>query len=254
MSDVLRIRSLSARYGKVEVLHDVDIDVEEGNITTVIGPNGAGKSTLLNAVGGLMPVCGGDISYRGSSILRLGPEDRSELGISLVTENRDLFGTMCVEDNLLLGSYRCRKQHGYDRPIELKRMYALFPRLEERKSQLANTLSGGERQMLALARALIAKPRLLMLDEPSLGLAPLVVQEALSTIGALRSTGVAVILVEQNARAALAIADQAYVLETGAVTIYGDARTLAQDQRVVESYLGSGALAGVAYPSTRRLA
>ena len=207
----------------------------EGGLVTVIGPNGAGKSTLLNAIMGVLPSRGA-IRFDGAALGAAGIEARVERGMALVPEKRELFATMTVADNLLLGGFRFRRQAGG----ELERVYALFPRLKERRAQQAGTLSGGERQMLAMGRALMAKPRLLMLDEPSLGLAPLIVRDIFRIIADLRATGVAILLVEQNARAALQVADRGYVLETGRVTLEGDAGALAGDARIVEMYLGAG--------------
>ncbi len=233
MTALLEAKGICTAYGRVQVLRDVGLQVRAAGITAVIGPNGAGKSTLLNALIGLKPVSAGEISFAGKPLARLGTEDRVDLGMGLVPERRELFGSMTVEDNLRLGTYRSGNH-------DLGDMYALFPRLEERKRQLASTLSGGERQMLALARALLARPRLLMLDEPSLGLAPLVVRETLARIRELRQLGMAVLLVEQNARAALDISDYAYVLETGQIVLEGPAAVLAADPRVAKSYLGLG--------------
>ncbi|WP_028311655.1 ABC transporter ATP-binding protein [Derxia gummosa] len=234
---LLRVRDLHVAYGKVEALSGIDIEVSEGRIATVIGPNGAGKTTMLSALIGLLPSSGSiefeAVACRGASV-----ERRVGMGMNLVPEKRELFGEMSVQDNLLLGGFdRWRRR---DRAVAetLEEIYALFPRLRDRRDQLAGTLSGGERQMLALGRALMAKPRLLMLDEPSLGLAPLIVREIFRIIATLRDRGVSILLVEQNARAALAVADTAYVLENGQVTLQGDAKDLAHDPRVIEVYLG----------------
>jgi branched-chain amino acid transport system ATP-binding protein len=235
---LLRIENLRAGYGRAEVLHGVDLQVGQGSVVTVIGPNGAGKSTLLNALMGVLP-SRGVIEYQGQSIEALSLEERVMLGIALVPEKRELFGTMPVEDNLVLGAFRQvrLRQRGWRDRIE--QVYTLFPRLKERRTQLAGTLSGGERQMLAVGRALMSRPTLLMLDEPSLGLAPLVVQEIFRTVSALRATGVSILLVEQNARAALEVADHGYVLEMGSVSVEGEARQLAGDSRVIDTYLGA---------------
>jgi branched-chain amino acid transport system ATP-binding protein len=248
MSDlVLSVRGLSARYGKTAALAPTSVDVRAGEIVTVIGANGAGKSTLLNAIMGSLPTQGranGTVHYLGRDVQEWPVERRVGAGMSLVPEKRELFGSMSVEDNLRLGGfrrYRARRQLEHRRwADELKHVYELFPRLEERRRQDASTLSGGERQMLAVGRALMAKPTLVMLDEPSLGLAPLIVREIFHIVAALRRTGVAILLVEQNARAALQVADRGYVLETGAVTLSGPASELAVNPRVVESYLGLG--------------
>ncbi|HXF46885.1 MAG TPA: ABC transporter ATP-binding protein [Burkholderiaceae bacterium] len=237
-ADLFEVRDLHAGYGKAEVLTGIDLRAQAGSVVTVIGPNGAGKSTLLNALMGLLPARG-HLFFDGVDLLREPLEARVLRGIALVPERRELFATMPVEDNLVLGAfrrYRLRERNWRD---ELDKVYALFPRLQERRRQLAGTLSGGERQMLAIGRALMSKPRLLLLDEPSLGLAPLIVRDIFAVIARLRATGVTILLVEQNARAALEVADYGYVLETGAITLHGPARELAADTRVVESYLGA---------------
>lgn len=238
--EVLRVRALHAGYGHAEVLHGLNLHADAGRVVTVIGPNGAGKSTLLKALMGALPMRG-EVTHRGEPIGDLSLEDRVLRGIALVPETRALFGSMPVEDNLRLGAYRQRRQGRAGAHEALADVYALFPRLKERRTQLAGTLSGGERQMLALGRALMSRPELLMLDEPSLGLAPLVVKEMFRTIDSLRTTGVTLLLVEQNARAALAVADYGYVLEMGEIVLEGPAAQLAGDPRVVETYLGSAA-------------
>lgn len=235
---LLRVRDLHAGYGRAEVLHGIALDAPEGSVITVIGPNGAGKSTLLNALMGVLPARG-QIEFMGQPIDGLSLEERVMLGMALVPEKRELFGTMPVEDNLVLGGFRQMRLRNARWRDQLDAVYALFPRLKERRAQLAGTLSGGERQMLAVGRALMSRPRLLMLDEPSLGLAPLVVQEIFRTVSALRATGVTILLVEQNARAALEVADHGYVLEMGSVSLEGPARTLAGDARVIDTYLGA---------------
>jgi branched-chain amino acid transport system ATP-binding protein len=235
---LLEVRDLHAGYGRAEVLHGLGLRAEAGSVITVIGPNGAGKSTLLGA---LMGVIGarGELRYRGTSLATRTLEERVQDGIALVPEQRALFGSMAVEDNLQLGAWRRIRQGAKDAAVDLERVFTLFPRLRERRAQLAGTLSGGERQMLALGRALMSRPALLMLDEPSLGLAPLVVREIFATIEQLRQTGVTILLVEQNARAALEVADYGYVLEMGEIALEGPASELARDPRVVETYLGS---------------
>jgi branched-chain amino acid transport system ATP-binding protein len=235
---LLRIQNLRAGYGRAEVLHGIDLHADKGSVITVIGPNGAGKSTLLNTLMGILPGQG-SIEFNGESIAALTLEERVMAGIALVPEKRELFGTMPVEDNLVLGGFRQMRlgnAHWRDRIADV---YELFPRLKERRMQLAGTLSGGERQMLAVGRSLMSRPSLLMLDEPSLGLAPLVVREIFSIITALRKTGVTIVLVEQNARAALAVADHGYVLEMGEVSAQGPAADLAEDPRVIATYLGA---------------
>jgi branched-chain amino acid transport system ATP-binding protein len=235
---LLNVHDLHAGYGRAEVLHGLNITAGAGKVITVIGPNGAGKSTLLNALMGVLP-SRGLIEYDGNPIGLLSLEERVMQGIALVPETRALFGTMPVEDNLLLGGYRQVRLGKKDSGPALNEVFALFPRLKERRTQLAGTLSGGERQMLAVARALMGKPTLLMLDEPSLGLAPLVVRDIFKTIAGLRATGVTILLVEQNARAALEVADYGYVLEMGEIALEGPAADLAQDPRVIETYLGA---------------
>ena len=255
-TDLVRTEDLRVFYGRVPALHGLSVRIGEGRIVTVIGANGAGKSTLLAALMGLLPH-EGRIAFPGCPAAAASVEARIRAGIVLVPETRDLFGSMPVEDNLRLGGFSRRGDRSYDAEAELAAVYALFPRLRERRRQTAHTLSGGERQMLALGRALMAKPRLLMLDEPSLGLAPLVTREILATVAGLRDRGVSILLVEQNARAALAIADHAYVLETGSLMLEGPAAEVARDPRVVDSYLGqrraeSGSDAATAAPPAIR--
>jgi branched-chain amino acid transport system ATP-binding protein len=240
MTTVLKVTGLHAGYGRAEVLRGIGIEVDCASVCSVIGPNGAGKSTMLAALMGLLPARG-EILFEGENIAGLSLEQRVLRGISLVPEKRELFGSMTVADNLLLGGWRPRSQGDGRWRDTLDQIYALFPRLHERQSQLAGTLSGGERQMLAIGRAMMGRPKLLMLDEPSLGLAPRIVGEILQTIDRLRASGVTVLLVEQNARAALAISQYGYVLETGDVALSGTASSLADDPRVIESYLGAAA-------------
>ena len=235
---LLQVTDLHAGYGRAEVLHGLNLKADAGSVITVIGPNGAGKSTLLNALMGVLPSRGG-VAYAGRSIVLQTLEERVMQGIALVPETRALFATMPVEDNLLLGAYRQVLLGKKDSSAALANVYKLFPRLQERRTQLAGTLSGGERQMLAVGRALMSEPSLLMLDEPSLGLAPLVVKEIFRIIESLRSTGVTILLVEQNARAALEVADYGYVLEMGEIALEGPARDLAKDSRVIDTYLGA---------------
>lgn len=234
---LLEVKNLHVAYGKVEAVTNVSLNVPRGKIVTVIGANGAGKTTLLNAIMGLLPSTG-QIAFENSSIMATPVEERVGAGMCLVPERRELFSSMPVEDNLLLGGFLISKA---DRTRQIAAVYERFPRLQERRAQLAGTLSGGERQMLAMGRALMAKPRLLMLDEPSLGLAPLIVAEIFSIINTLRAAGVSILLVEQNARAALRLADYAYVMELGEVTMEGPASQLAADPKIAETYLGIGA-------------
>jgi branched-chain amino acid transport system ATP-binding protein len=235
---LLQVQGLRAGYGRAEVLHGIDLQLAAGSVVTVIGPNGAGKSTLLNALMGVLPARG-RIDYAGRDITQHLLEDRVLQGMALVPETRALFGSMPVEDNLQLGAYRQTRLGRKDHSDTLEQVFTLFPRLKERRKQLAGTLSGGERQMLALGRALMGRPTLLMLDEPSLGLAPLVVRDIFATIATLRRTGVSILLVEQNARAALEVADHGYVLEMGEIALQGPAEQLARDPRVVDTYLGA---------------
>ena len=238
---ILEVRDLHVAYGKVEALHGANLTVAPGQIVTVIGPNGAGKSTMLNAIAGALPAAGaarGQVMLNGGDLTGVAIESRVARGMCLVPEKRELFSTMTVEDNLQLGSYRRYKAGERNYGDQLDEVYRLFPRLKERRRQDAGTLSGGERQMLAVGRALMAKPRLLMLDEPSLGLAPLIVKEIFHIIVSLKQTGVAILLVEQNARAALQVADYAYVLETGDIALEGPAEKLANDPKVIDTYLG----------------
>src|SRR5512139_3656286 len=230
-SPLLQVDNLRSGYGRAEVLHGLNLQADQGSVITVIGPNGAGKSTLLNTLMGILPGQG-SIEFEGEDIGRLTLEERVMRGIALVPEKRELFASMPVEDNLILGGYRQKRLRNARWRDKLDEVYTLFPRLQERRTQLAGTLSGGERQMLAVGRALMAGPKLLMLDEPSLGLAPLIVREIFAIIETLRRTGVTIVLVEQNARAALAVADHGYVLEMGEIALQGPAGALAQDARV----------------------
>lgn len=237
MNALMEARGLCVAYGKVEAVHQAGLRVEQGKIVTVIGPNGAGKTTLLAALMGMLPARG-SVSYAGDEITRVEPEQRVSRGLCLVPERRELFAAMTVEDNLVLGAFHRYRKHDKTIVADFEQVYQLFPRLQERRRQLAGTLSGGERQMLALGRALMSRPRLLMLDEPSLGLAPLIVRDIFRVIAGLRETGVSILLVEQNARAALQVADYGYVLETGEIVLEGPSADLASNPRVIESYLG----------------
>jgi branched-chain amino acid transport system ATP-binding protein len=237
VSALLEVEGLSVAYGKVEALHSASVRVAEGAIATVIGPNGAGKTTLLSAIMGLV-ASRGTVRYAGSPLDGMPAEHRVALGVSMVAERRELFAGLSVEDNLRLGAFHRRGEDPRAIAASLAEVYARFPQLQERGVQLAGTLSGGERQMLALGRALMAKPRLLLLDEPSLGLAPRIVRETFHIIAELKRTGVSMLLVEQNARAALQVADYGYVLETGGIVLEGPARELAGHPRVIETYLG----------------
>lgn len=238
-SPVLEVKNLSVSYGKVEALSDASLTVGEGQIVTVIGPNGAGKTTMLSAIMGLLPAQGG-VQFDGQIDKVPRVERMVVRGMNLVPEKRELFSSMSIEDNLLLGAFQRSRSGHRDHLETMEEVFALFPRLKERRKQEAGTLSGGERQMLAVGRALMAKPKLLMLDEPSLGLAPLIVREIFRIIAELRRRGVSILLVEQNARAALQVADYAYVLEMGQIALQGPAHQLAEDKRVIEAYLGLG--------------
>lgn len=235
---LLEVNDLKAGYGRAEVLHGLSLKADARSVITVIGPNGAGKSTLLNALMGVLPAKG-QVFFKGEDISRLSLEDRVMLGMALVPEKRELFSSMPVEDNLVLGGYRQLRLRNPRWKDQLDAVYQRFPRLKERRTQAAGTLSGGERQMLAVGRALMSGPELLMLDEPSLGLAPLIVKEILNAVDELRSTGVTILLVEQNARAALGVADHGYVLEMGTIALHGPAAELANDSRVIDTYLGA---------------
>lgn len=232
--NLLEVKDLHTRYGRVEALSGVSIHVPEGHIVSVIGANGAGKTTLMNSIMGLLP-SQGSIVYGGQNLQNVPLEARVSQGMCLVPERRDLFASMTVQDNLTLGAYSRRNQAW---KADLDDVFRRFPRLKERRTQLAGTLSGGEQQMLAIGRALMAKPKLLLLDEPSLGLAPLIVRDILMMVKHLRDEGLTVLLVEQNARASLAISDEAYVLETGQVKMSGPAAELARNEELSASYLG----------------
>jgi branched-chain amino acid transport system ATP-binding protein len=234
MTALLQVSDAHIAYGKVEAVRGVSLEVRDNEIVTIIGANGAGKTTLLNAIMGILPLKGNAI-FADEDVARLEIEDRVAAGLSLVPEHRELFSTMNVEDNLQLGAFRIAKTAA---ALAFERVYTLFPRLQERRKQLAGTLSGGEQQMLAMGRALMGTPKLLMLDEPSLGLAPIIVADIFRTIGELRAAGVSVLLVEQNAQAALQIADRAYVMELGEFILNGPAADIASNARVVASYLG----------------
>jgi branched-chain amino acid transport system ATP-binding protein len=233
---LLEVRDLCVSYGRAQVVHDVSIKVASGGLVTVIGSNGAGKTTLLNAIMGLLK-SKGHIGFRDSEIASVTLENRVQAGLCLVPERRELFSDMPVEDNLLLGGFRRSRA---ERKQTLEEIFARLPRLKERRQQLAGTLSGGERQMLAMGRALMSRPVLLMLDEPSLGLAPRIVRDVFHILTDLRKSGVSILLVEQNARAALEVADYAYVMELGTITTQGSPAEIARDPRLVESYLGLG--------------
>ncbi len=235
---MLKVRNLEAGYGKLRVLKRISLHVDPGEIVTIIGANGAGKTTLLHTITGLIKVGFGEIVFKEKNLRKISPEKIVFLGCSLVPEGRQVFSTMTVRENLLLGGYVQTKKKKSTVDSEMGRVYELFPVLKERENQLAGTLSGGEQQMLAMGRALMAKPSLIMMDEPSTGLAPLIVKSIFQVIIRLREEGSTVLLVEQNAKAALGIADRGYVLETGKIILQGAAEDLLQNRDVQRAYLG----------------
>lgn len=232
----LHVSGLNVGYGRATVIESLDLNVKSGELVTVLGANGAGKTTLLNGIMGLAPPRAGQITLDGEELIGLRPEQLVGRGVVLVPERRELFGSLAVEVNLRLGGYRTGAPS-----MALEKIYAHFPILAERRRQQAATLSGGEQQMLAIGRALMAEPRLLMLDEPSIGLAPLIVQEILQVIGQLKTEGLTIILVEQNARLALSVADRGYVLEVGRIVLEGESASLSVDPRLSQAYLGGAA-------------
>ena len=232
---MLKVENIVCRYGRIEVLHGVSLEVGAGEIVSLIGSNGAGKTTLMRVISGILPMTGGRILFAGEAIDRLPAHMRVVRGIAQVPEARQVFSPLSVDDNLLLGGFRRRAA---DVPRERNRVYALFPALAEKRGIAAGNLSGGQQQMLAIGRALMSGPRLLLLDEPSMGLAPVLVDQILDTVVALRKNGVTILLVEQNVNAELAIADRAYVIETGRIVLTGPSATLSDDPRVREAYLG----------------
>ena len=237
MGEILRIENLKVNYGGIEAVKGIDVSVEEGEIVTLIGANGAGKSTTLRTISGLVKPREGKIFFQGSEITGDNPSDIVGKGITMVPEGRRIFPDMTVKENLRIGAYL----RNDDLSKDYEEVYALFPRLKEREWQAGGTLSGGEQQMLAVGRALMARPKLMMLDEPSLGLAPLVVKDIFEIIKKINAQGVTILLIEQNANMALQIAHHAYVLETGRITMTGEGKTLLTDERVREAYLGAGA-------------
>jgi branched-chain amino acid transport system ATP-binding protein len=238
---MLKIRNLESGYGSLKVLRKMSMHVSPGEIVTIIGANGAGKSTLLKTISGQLPATSGELIFKGEEIGRLAPEKVVFMGCSLVPEGRQVFSTMTVRENLILGGYVQFSRHGMEIvDADLEKMFSLFPILKERQEQLAGTLSGGEQQMLAIARALMARPAMIMMDEPSMGLAPLIVKEIFQTVARLRDEGNTVLLVEQNARAALKVADRGYVIETGKLVMEGKSDFLLGDREVQRAYLGKG--------------
>jgi len=238
---MLKMEKVNTYYGRIQALRDISLEVTEGEIVAVIGPNGAGKTTLMNTISGIVPAQSGQITFDGQQVTGLSPERIVRLGISQVPERRQVFATMSVMDNLILGAYHRYRRDGKEQVDEdLDFVFEIFPRLKDRTKQAAGTLSGGEQQMLALGRGWMAKPKLLLMDEPSLGLAPLLVKEIFRVSAELREHGTTVLVVEQNARAALELADRAYVMEAGQVVLEGSAAELAADERVQTAYLGGG--------------
>ncbi len=235
---MLHVKNLNAYYGPIQVLKNCSIHVDQGEIVSIIGANGAGKTTLLLSISGLIDSIKGEITFFERSILGLPPNKIVQTGIAHCPEGRQLFSPLTVEENLLLGAYSRKNSSEEEIKKDLEWIYHLFPRLKERSKQIAGTLSGGEQQMLAIGRALMAKPKLLLLDEPSLGLAPKLVETILKTIVELNKNGMTILLVEQNAQKALEIAHRAYVLETGRITLQGKASDLAEDSEIKRAYLG----------------
>lgn len=233
---LLTLSNIHVRYGSVEVLHGIDLHVDEGEIVTILGANGAGKSTTLLSISGLVRPCEGEIIFDGKPLLKYPSHEVVNLGIAQSPEGRRVFGTMSVLENLRLGAFCIRDKERSERTLEW--IFELFPRLFEREQQLAGTLSGGEQQMLAMGRALMSQPQLLMLDEPSMGLAPILVQQIFDIVRELHRAGTTILLVEQNAEMALKIANRAYVLETGKIKMEGEAHELANNIEVRKAYLG----------------
>jgi branched-chain amino acid transport system ATP-binding protein len=234
-AQLLEISGLTSRYGRIPALGGIDLTIAEGELLVLVGGNGAGKTTLLRAISGIQPTSGGTIRFAGADITALAPHRRVQLGISQVPEGRQVFGPLSVADNLLLGGYTRPKREASD---DIQKIFEMFPALAERRSQPAGTLSGGQQQMLAIGRALMARPKLLLLDEPSMGLAPMLVKEIFRAIVALKQQGATIFLVEQNAHAALAIADRGYVLETGRIVLQDSGKALLANERVKQAYLG----------------
>ncbi|HBB61612.1 MAG TPA: ABC transporter ATP-binding protein [Lachnospiraceae bacterium] len=233
---MLKVENLKVRYGMIEAIKGISFEVRDGEIVTLIGANGAGKTTTMHAISGLLKPASGSITMDGQDLVKMPSHKIVSLGLAQVPEGRRVFAQQTVEENLVLGAYTRRDKSGIEEDQE--RVFDLFPRLKERRTQLAGTLSGGEQQMLAMGRALMAKPKLVLMDEPSMGLSPLLVKEIFHIIEDINKQGTTVLLVEQNARMALAIADRAYVLETGKITLEGTGEELAKDERVRKAYLG----------------
>jgi branched-chain amino acid transport system ATP-binding protein len=232
---ILSITGLTSHYGRIQALHGIDLTVRKGQLVSLVGANGAGKTTLMRAISGVQPTTGGSIEFLGMDLTRAAPEKRVRAGICQVPEGRQIFGPLTIEDNILLGAFTRSKA---DAAHDIEKMYAMFPILKEKRHLYAGNLSGGQQQMLAIARALMGKPKLLLLDEPSMGLAPLLVAEIFNAITELQKEGMTILLVEQNAHAALSIADLGYVIETGSITLSGPGRELLDNEDVKRAYLG----------------
>ena len=232
---LLEIRNLSSHYGRIKALRGIDVDVDEGELVALVGANGAGKTTLLRTISGVQPASTGSILLDGKDVTQISSSRRVKMGISQVPEGRQVFGPMSVEDNLMLGSFTRKRAEA---ALSIEQMYARFPILKEKRRQMAGTLSGGQQQMLTMGRALMARPRILLLDEPSMGLAPLLVDEIFEIVHQLRAAGTTIFMVEQNAFMALEIADRAYVLEAGQITLSGTGQELLSNEKVIEAYLG----------------
>lgn len=233
---MLEFKKANAGYGDLQVLFDIDLKVGKGDCVTLLGSNGAGKTSLLRVISGFLPLKSGSVEYEGEDLLKYAPTDRAAIGIAHIPQGRGVLGTLNVIDNLLLGGYDKRVK---ERRLEnIQKMFKIFPKLEARQKQIAGSLSGGEQQMLAIARALVMEPKLLLLDEPSLGLAPIVVKEVFSVIEEIRLTGMSILLIEQNLNAALSVAQRGYVIETGRVVIEGTAEELSRNEEIKKAYLG----------------
>ena len=233
---LLQVTGLQVAYGGIQAVKGVDFEVREGELVTLIGSNGAGKTTTMKAITGTLPLAGGDIAYMGKSIRGQGPWDLVKQGLAMVPEGRGVFARMTITENLQMGAYI--RNDKVEIAADMEKMFSIFPRLRERKDQLAGTMSGGEQQMLAMGRALMSRPKVLLLDEPSMGLSPIMVDKIFEVVRDVSAQGVTILLVEQNASRALAIADRGYVMESGAVTMNGDAKALLNDPRVRAAYLG----------------
>ena len=234
---LLKVTGLQVAYGGIQAVKGVDFEVREGELVTLIGSNGAGKTTTMKAITGTLPLAGGDIEYLGKSIRGQGPWDLVQQGLAMVPEGRGVFTRMSIMENLYMGAYIRDDKQGIEDDIE--KMFAIFPRLKERRTQLAGTMSGGEQQMLAMGRALMSRPKVLLLDEPSMGLSPLMVDKIFEVVQDVYAQGVTVLLVEQNASRALSIANRGYVMESGIITMNGDAKQMLNDPKVRAAYLGA---------------